>query len=144
MVKNLSGGKRAKAASRKLTDVAPSATLRKAEEGELYAVVTKNWGDGLVGVDCADGVARKCRIRKKFTGRRQRDNRVMIGSAVLVGMREYATDKETCDLLEVYAPGDLERLKKTDKIWRSLIKEESTELESDIVFDEDEINVDEI
>ena len=144
MVKNMSGGKRAKAAGRKFDAVVPSTSLRKAEQGELYAVVSKNWGNGLVGVECADGVTRKCRIRKKFTGRRQRENQVAIGGAVLVGLREYATDQETCDLLEVYAPGDVERLKKMDKVWCSLIKEEGSELDADVVFDEDVINVDEI
>jgi len=134
MVKNISGGKRAKAAGRKF-DVAPSTSLRKAEEGELYAVVSKNWGNGLVGVDCSDGVARKCRIRKKFTGRRQRENQVAVGGAVLIGLRDYATDQETCDLLEVYAPGDVERLKKVDRVWCALIKDE--EVDTDVVFDED-------
>ena len=143
MVKNISGGKRAKAAGRKF-ETAPTSSLRTAKEGELYAVVCKNWGNGLVGVECADGVTRKCRIRKKFTGRRQRENHVVVGGAVLVGLRDYATDQETCDLLEVYAAGDVERLKKIDKVWCTLVKEQETD-EGDIVFDESiEINVDEI
>jgi initiation factor 1A len=133
MVKNISGGKRAKAAGRKF-DAAPTTTLRKAEAGELYAVVSKNWGNGLVGVECSDGVSRKCRIRKKFTGRRQRENHVVVGGAVLVGLRDYATDQETCDLLEVYAPSDVERLKKIDKVWSVLIKEDALD-EADVVFD---------
>ena len=109
MVKNLSGGKRAKAASRK--GVAPAAqNTRVAEDGEMYAVVTKFWGNGLVEVKCADGQQRKCVIRKKFRGRRQRDNQVVLNGAVLVGVRDYESNKETCDLLETYSAADVERL----------------------------------
>ena len=110
MVKNLSGGKRAKAASRKGGAPAAVQNTRTAEEGEMYAVVTKFWGNGLVEVKCTDGQERKCVIRKKFRGRRQRDNQVVLNGAVLVGVRDYESNKETCDLLETYSAADVERL----------------------------------
>ena len=53
-------------------------------------------------------------IRNKFKGRGKRDNMLKVGTWILVGPREYETtrEKEKCDLLEVYNPNDMEKLKK--------------------------------
>jgi initiation factor 1A len=109
MVKNSTGGKKAKGASRKGIEPKQQAT-RLAQEGEMYAVVTKFWGGGLVEVKCTDGQTRKCVIRNKFRGRRQRDNKVSLNCALLVGVRDYESKQDTCDLLEVYTLADQEQL----------------------------------
>lgn len=109
MVKNSTGGKKAKGASRKGIEPKQQAT-RLAQDGEMYAVVTKFWGGGLVEVRCVDGQTRKCVIRNKFRGRRQRDNKVALNCALLVGVRDYESKQDTCDLLEVYSTADQEEL----------------------------------
>ena len=133
MVKNLSGGKRAKAAGRKFV-TAPLAKLRVADQpGEMYALVTKFWGNGLLGVKCADGKERKCVIRGKFRGGGKRDNHAAVGGGLLVGLRSFASDQETCDLLEVYSAADLERLRLQDAAWTPLLGEVDPVDDSDIV-----------
>jgi len=123
MVKNVSGGKRAKAVGRKHEAAAP-ARLRTADDpAELYAIVTKCWGNGLLQVTCADGVSRQCVIRQKFRGRRARDNRVSLGSGLLVGLREFETRQDKCDLLEVYTEADVARLRTMDSAWATLVGE---------------------
>ena len=106
--KNASGGKRARAASRK--GAAPQLNTRLATDGEMYAVVTKFWGNGMVEVKCADGTQRKCVIRKSFRGSHKRDNLVAVNGAVLVAARDYESSDAKCDLLEVYSSADVERI----------------------------------
>ena len=137
MVKNISGGKRAKAVGRKHEVSAPS-RLRTAEDpAELYAIVTKMWGNGLVQVTCSDGVSRQCVIRQKFRGRRARDNRVILGSGLLVGLREFETHQDKCDLLEVYTESDVARLRTSDASWVALLGDKEREEEVDIELDLD-------
>jgi len=147
MVKNVSGGKRAKAVGRKHESSAPS-RLRTADDPcELYAIVTKMWGDGRMQVTCTDGESRLCVIRQKFRGRRARDNRVILGTCLLVGLREFETNKDKCDLLEVYEAADVERLRTLDSSWTRLLGEKEREdeaLEVDDVVDDAPVNYDEI
>ena len=56
---------------------------------EIYAICTKLYGGGNVGVFCQDGKDRLCILRKKFKGRGKRDNTVSIGIYLLVGIREF-------------------------------------------------------
>jgi initiation factor 1A len=136
MVKNVSGGKRAKAVGRKHEGTAPTRLRTSADPAELYAIVTKMWGNGLVQVTCADGVSRQCVIRQKFRGRRARDNRVVPGSGLLVGLREFETQKDKCDLLEVYSDADVALLRRQDSAWAALIGEkERDEDDLDVVMD---------
>lgn len=108
MVKNYGGGKRAKGFARKnLNTSKQEKPLRVGqEEGEIYAVVTKYYGNGMCDVFCLDDETRLCHIRGIFRTRGRRDNNVEIGSLLLVGLREFETvvkgKKQNCDLLEVY------------------------------------------
>ena len=77
-----------------------------AEDGEVFAVVTKFFGGANVQVMCSDGKERLCVIRRKFRGRHKRSNEVTAGSLVLAGLYDWATTgsgKEKCDLLCVYS-----------------------------------------
>jgi translation initiation factor IF-1 len=114
MVKNEKGGNKSKKLGRKHVNDTTSGKsgqnihVRFAkEEGEMYAVVSKNYGSNMCLVECADGVARNCIIRKKFTGRRKKDNIISPGVWILVGTRDWevltAGKKPKCDLLEVYS-----------------------------------------
>jgi initiation factor 1A len=143
MVKNISGGKRAKAAGRKHETAAPTRLRVSEDPAELYAVVTKLWGNGLLQVNCSDGVSRKCVIRQKFRGRRARDNFATIGTALLVGLREFESTKDTCDLLEVYGAADVERLRYMDSSWNALLGDkERTDEDLEVANVEDETPVD--
>jgi len=112
MVRNMTGGKKAKSVAR---FVAPPTFRPAKEEGELYALVEKNMGNGILNVRCIDNVVRKCIVRKKFTGR-QRDI-LQVGSWILVGLREFETTKDKCDLIEIYTPSDVAKLQLMDVPW---------------------------
>ena len=126
MVKNVKGGSGHKSQARK--NVVTNADkhnnrLRLVEEdGELYAQVTKDFGNGMCEVICCDNVKRLCIIRGKYRGRGKRDNEIRMRSIIMVGLREWASHNdnskklEKCDLLEVYSDYDVERLKKSADI----------------------------
>lgn len=121
MVKNVKGGSGHKSQARKFASTGVSKQTSKLriveEDGEIYAQVTKVFGNGMCDVLCIDEKTRLCIIRGKFRGRGKRDNTIRPGSWVLVGKREWESEKkdekEKCDLLEVYSDFDIERLKKS-------------------------------
>ncbi len=113
MVKNEKGGNKSKKLGRKHVNETSGKSQQNInvryakEDGEMYAVVSKIFGNNNCLVECADGIARQCIIRKKFTGRRKKDNVLAPGVWVLVGERDWevliAGKKPRCDLLEVYS-----------------------------------------
>lgn len=137
MVKNTFGGSKAKGQARKFTNTASKQlkALRLAnsdDESEMYAQVVKYCGNRMCHVLCLDGKTRLCHIRGKFSGRGKKDNMVLNGSWILVGLRDWETEKKTsdklenCDLLEVYNEHDKERLKMSEKInWSSFIENDN-------------------
>lgn len=126
MPKNLKGGNKAK----KGRTFGPSTFRPAKEEGEVYAKVIKNMGNGILEVHCIDDEKRQCIVRKKFVGR-QRDA-LIVGSWILVGLREWETKSNKCDLLEIYTPTDVDRLLTTSGNWSVLLGEKD-----DIDFIED-------
>jgi translation initiation factor 1A len=131
MVKNTTGGSKAKGQARKFVNAPKqSNNLRVSQdECEVYAQVTKMLGNGMCHVLCIDNNTRLCHIRGKFRGRGKRDNFISNNNWVLVGLREWELDKQdtsnkpnaklqNCDLLEVYSQLDIDRLKNTiDEDW---------------------------
>ena len=130
MVKNVKGGSGHKSLARKgLGDNKTSNKLRISEdEYELYAQVIRLLGNGMCHANCIDGKIRLCIIRGKFRGRGKRENKIDAGSWILIGKRDWETEKPQtndsgmadlsvvvgkCDLLEVYNDYDIERLKKS-------------------------------
>jgi translation initiation factor 1A len=122
MVKNTKGGSSHKSQARKFaTSSKPSnnsKTRFSEDEYEYYAQVIATLGNGMCHVMCKDGKKRLCFIRGKFRGRGKRDNIICNGKWVLVGGRDFESEKsgtgkdlEKCDLLEVYSDLDKERLK---------------------------------
>ena len=118
MVKNKVGGNKAKKYGRKhmVGDNMPVKVRFTKEEGEMYAIVIKHYGQGRMDVLCEDDQIRSCVIRKKFRGRHKHNNKAVVGYFVMVGLRDWETskDKENCDLLETY--DDQEKEKNEDKI----------------------------
>ena len=158
MVKNTNGGSKAKGFARKHannTNNNNNDVRVVEEEGEIYAVVTKMCGGGMFQCYGIDHVERLCHIRGSFSGRKKRDNIVVNGGWVLIGLREWdrkdeekqetssstSTTKKAklpqCDLLEVYNDKDREKLLATVKEnWKVLIKHDPTRIGFD---DDDEV-----
>jgi len=147
MVRNTTGGSKAKGQARKFVSGAKqSRALRVSmDESEVYAQVTKYLGNAMCDVICSDGITRLCHIRGKFRGRGKRDNMVLLGSWLLVGLREWATEKkdkkESCDLLEVYSEPDKEGLKNIKTVdWSIFMMNDTKMIEaSDIEFSNEKI-----
>lgn len=115
MVKN-TGGNKAKGFARK-NMVKTSHSLRVLQEtGEIYAQAVKILGGAMCRVVDLAGVEMNCHIRGKFRGRGKRDNTIVSGTWLLVGLREWEREPMkgkllNCDLIEVYSDGDKSRLK---------------------------------
>lgn len=126
MVKNNAGGNKGKGLARKHVNAAKggaSKQLRVAtDEAEKYAVVSKMLGNGMCYVRLLDGSTgdRLCIIRNKFKGRGKRDNILDTGSWVLVGLREWSSKQDTCDLLEVYNAAERDRLMKNEACFKTV------------------------
>jgi len=130
MVKNDAGGNKGKGLARKHVNAAKcggTKQLRVAvDEAEKYAIVSKMLGNGMCYVRLLDGSGggdRLCIIRNKFKGRGKRDNILDSGSWVLVGMREWSSKQDTCDLLEVYNANERDRLLKNEPCFKGVSAE---------------------
>ena len=109
MVKNERGGGNAKRQGRKHV-INKKVELRKSEnELEEYACVTTMYGNGLK-VITEKGKEMFCVMRGKFTGKNRRQNNIMVGSWILIGLREWEKEQKNCDLLAVYDRDDKNEL----------------------------------
>ena len=156
MVKNVKGGSGHKSQARKFASTGVSKQTSKLriveEDGEIYAQVTKVFGNGMCDVLCIDEKTRLCIIRGKFRGRGKRDNTIRPGSWILAGKREWESEKkdekQKCDLLEVYSDFDIERLKKSVhenwKIFANMdIVKSKTDIDLEDTFEFSNSNADE-
>lgn len=94
---------------------------------EVYAVIDKKMGNGLLNVKCIDGIPRQCRIRGKFNGKKKEP--MEVGTWVLVGLYDFNKTNNKCDLLEVYTANDVRALQKMDGNWYVLGAEKQTQEE---------------
>jgi initiation factor 1A len=118
MVKNTTGGNKSKGFARKELNVSSNNKLRLSEsENEKYAHITKMFGNGICEALCEDSKTRKCIIRGKFRGGKgKRNSFIVVGTIVLVGIRDWETDSDKCDLLEVYNQNEVDQLKHHPKV----------------------------
>ena len=131
MVKN-TGGNKAKGFARK-NMVKTVSSLRVAEEtGEIYAQAVKILGGAMCRVVDLAGVEMNCHIRGKFRGRGKRDNLIVSGTWLLVGLRDWEREPMkgkllNCDLIEVYNDRDKARIKNsvTSVDWTPFIVNDS-------------------
>jgi initiation factor 1A len=115
MVKNTTGGNRAKRDARKHVGTTPNEkdVRYMKEEGEMYAIIKKVYGGGMCDAMCLDGKSRLCIIRNKFKGRGRSQNSVDTGCWALVGIRDWEVRKDgrqVCDLLTVYTSSERDKL----------------------------------
>ena len=111
MVKNATGGKKAKGMASKHVKSKSKVLRIIQEEGELYGVITEKLGGGHAKVACMDNTTRMVVVGSKFKNERLSRNQM-----VLIGLREWQTkiqgsDKlEKCDLLEIYTDVETDAL----------------------------------
>uniref|UniRef100_A0A6C0I0E1 S1-like domain-containing protein n=1 Tax=viral metagenome TaxID=1070528 RepID=A0A6C0I0E1_9ZZZZ len=117
MVKNQTGGNRAKSFARKNeSSIGRVERLRLAEcDEEIYACVTKFYGN-TCAITTIDGQTLMGHIRKKFSGRGKRTSTITDRCVVLVGLRHWEKEPKNCDILEVYSANEVEQLKNIPKI----------------------------
>jgi len=145
MVRNTTGGNGNKKFARKHAAGGSSKAglkLRVSEdEGELYAVTTKNLGNNMFNAIATNGSTYLVHIRGKFSGRGRRDNTIAAGVWVLIGLREWSNKADQlptsggkvklqqCDLLEVYSDIDKTRLRDAvDDDWQFLDDSDPTKI----------------
>ena len=131
MVKN-TGGKRTKGLARKNQQLTFTNKLRMAEcEEEKYAIVRKLFGNSC-DVFCDDAKGRLAMIAGKFSGRNKRNNLIVPGTIVLIGLRSWATviegKSEKCDILEVYSAQEFDQLKQRPNFPTSFLDSSMREL----------------
>lgn len=146
MVKNSSGGNKAKGFARKNL-VKRDIGLRVAqEEGEVYAQAVKVMGGSIVSLIDIEGNPLRGHIRGKFRGRGKRDNFIGPNTWLLVGIHDWGSHKNPgdvrdCDVLEVYNDSDKSRLTNTitDVNWSKFISNDTKIIGS--VSEKDETGV---
>lgn len=138
MVRNEGGGNKMKHLARKHVNGSSqqgNKFLRVSQcKEEVYAYILRLLGNSMCMVKCVDGYERLCHIRGKFTGRSKRENVLSQGTWVLVGLRQWDSEKEfaskasktekniqKCDLLEIYSSSEREKLRVQEKIFQDII-----------------------
>lgn len=136
MVKN-TGGNKAKGYARKNMIKGISALRVSEDPAEIYAQVVKISGGAMCRVNDLKGKEMNCHIRGKFRGRGKRDNLIVSGTWLLVGLREWEQEPSpgkllNCDLIEVYSEGDKARLKNSVTFvdWSSFITNDTRSIGS--------------
>jgi len=104
-MRNKVGGNKAKKMGRKHVVVRDVALVVKKSELEHYGFVDKVFGGRLCSAVDPCGKKYKIHIRGKF-----KSNAIGVGSIILFGERDFASNKEDCDLLYVYEERDFGQL----------------------------------
>jgi len=138
MVKNTHGGNKSKGMARKGFIKRESALRVAQEEGEIYAQAVKVMGGNIASAIDIDGQPLRVHIRGKFRGRGKRDNFISPGTWLLVGLHSWSTEStekkpgeiRDCDVLEVYADSDKNRLTSsvTSVNWNKFISNDTKTL----------------
>jgi initiation factor 1A len=97
-------------------------------EGQVYGLLCNALGMRFFNVNCADGVNRRCKIRKK----RMRCNE---GDYVIVSIREF--DKFNGDVIHRFDQEETRDLQKCGKMPILGKKDENTSENIDIIHDDD-------
>lgn len=139
MVKNTGGGKYAKKQASKHSNYTRAEELRKSQSPhEVYACVSQNFGNRL-DVITIDGETLNCRMGGKFTGRKKRDNIVVKGSWVLVGLYDWEKEAKKCELLCIYDKYNIDELRNLPGYnWKHLLNASKNNDDDDADADADD------
>lgn len=120
MVKNISGGSKAKGFARKNQSSGGSMKTEKLRlptcDLEQYGCVTKMFGNGMCEIFLNDNTRLIGHIRNKFSGGKKRNNLITAYSLVMVGLREWENPVKNCDILCIVDDHDIEQLKELPQI----------------------------
>ena len=115
MVKNTNGGSKHKGLARKTINAPVNDKLRlPVDDCECFAKVVKMLGNGMCHVNLVykeqlhQNVV--CHIRGKFRNKNKRANFVSINDILLVGIRDWESNIDHCDLLFIYSSSHLSSL----------------------------------
>lgn len=121
MVRNLKGGTGTKALARKHQNSSNNGNIRLPScPAEQFAFVSKMFGHGMFEAFTNDGTRLTAHIPNKFRGRQKRQNTVVVSSIVLVGLREWETTPNKCDLLCIYDDNDFHTISSLPNAPRNL------------------------
>lgn len=109
MVKNNTGGNKSKGFARKNMTKKDNALRFAKEEGEIYAQAVKVLGGSIASAIDTEGNPLRAHIRGKFRGRGKRDNFIVPNTWLLVGLHDWQSTNNDCDILEVY--NDIDKVK---------------------------------
>jgi initiation factor 1A len=101
------------------------------DELELYAKVMKPWGNGMFQVQDNDGNLYMGHVRGKMRGKSKRNNLIKKDDIVMIGLREWESEKKNVDILFIY-----------DESQVALIAERAKEDTSNIIEQNDMITYD--
>jgi len=118
MVRNVSGGSKTKSRARKdVSEEINNNHIRLPEcDLEKIAYVTKAFGGGRFEVQLEDSNKIHCIARGKHKGKNRRNNLISIGCLILIGLREWENPHKTSDLITIYTPYEIEKLKTNTSI----------------------------
>lgn len=117
MVRNVTGGNGSKGLARKDQTKGSSSHIQLSSDPlELYACVTKTFGNGMVEIYTNDNTRLMGHIRNKFRGKNKRNNLITVNSVVLVGLRDYEKPPKNCDILTIYDDMQVEQMKQMPNI----------------------------
>lgn len=144
MPKNKTGGNKAKKQGNKIMN-RKILIADALDDGQLFAQITKKLGDQRYYVLCSDNIERIGKSCNKLNRSSRGENRLDIGSNVVVSLRvDCDSTKKKCDLLAFADPPDdvlklfksklSENTDDTDVIQFDIVKEE--------ILDEDNENID--
>jgi translation initiation factor IF-1 len=128
MGRNQFGGNKQKSMANK-TVVAP---MRYSEdELEQYGKVIRAWGNGMFQIQDNEGKLYVGHVRGKMRGKSKRNNLVKVHDIVLMGMREWESERKNVDILYIYEENQI-----------SLITQRSRDTTSNLIEQNDLITYD--
>lgn len=121
----------AKKRNRKIAQAERGREMPLAEDGQMYALVSKMLGNNRVMAVCNDGQERLCKIR----GSMRRREWVRTGDTVLVCLRDFQDAK--ADIVFKYKDDEVHRLKKLGEDLVAPQENEEDATEDVVTFDHD-------
>lgn len=123
MVRNLKGGTGTKALARKHSTSSSNGNIRLPScPAEQFAFISKMFGHGMCEAFLDNDTRLIAHIRNKFRGRQKRQNTITSSSIVLVGLREWETSPNNCDILFVYDEHNLNHIQTLPNAPHNLLK----------------------
>lgn len=132
MVVNKKGGNKTKKQKKVVDDfIERELVFKNTEDFQEYGQVTKILGNKRFEVNCFDSKTRLAHARGNL---KKKKVFVKLGNVILVSLREFEDAK--CDILYVYNPKEIQRLKKLDEIPNNIMEDLETKVEeNDIGID---------